>query len=181
MSTDTKQAVEAALSALGLSVSVKDGPNPHNKDDWQGVQFTLDVLKGGKPVFETTYTLGLGYVKLNRGALALTMDERRFLEAWQAKPHAKFRDTDLQTRIACKLAKAQKLTPNAADVFYSLTMDADVLDYATFEEWAACFGYDPDSRKAESVYRACLSIALQLRNTVGEAGMSALRDAYQDY
>lgn len=181
MSTDTKQAVEAVLATLGLSVSVKAGPNPHHEDGRQGVQFTLDVLKDGKPVFETDYTLGLGHVKLNRGVLSLTKSERRFLEAWQAKPSAKFRDAELQTRIACKLAKAQKLTPDAADVFYCLTADADAMDYATFEDWAACLGYDPDSRKAESVYRACLAIALQLRNAIGEAGLSALRDAYQDY
>ncbi len=37
------------------------------------------------------------------------------------------------------------------------------------------------SRKAEAIYRACIETALQLRAGIGEAAMSALRDACQDY
>lgn len=77
--------------------------------------------------------------------------------------------------------KAPAIMPNPVDVFYSLAMDSDVLNYGTFEEWAAEFGYDPDSRKAESIYRACLEIALKLRAAIGEDGLERLREAFQDY
>jgi hypothetical protein len=71
--------------------------------------------------------------------------------------------------------------PSAADVLYSLALDASVLDSATFEEWASELGYDPDSRSAEKIYRACLEIALKLRAAIGDAGLEQLREAFQDY
>ena len=60
-------------------------------------------------------------------------------------------------------------------------MDADVLDYPTFEEWADTFGYDCDSRSAEKTYRDCLEIALKMRAIFGEADLTKLRDTFQDY
>lgn len=71
--------------------------------------------------------------------------------------------------------------PKAADIVHSLIVDSEVMDYATFEQWAAEFGYDPDSRKAESIYRACLDIALRLRAGLGDAAMAELREAFADY
>jgi hypothetical protein len=68
-----------------------------------------------------------------------------------------------------------------ADVLASLVMDSSAIDYSTYEEWAGDCGHDPDSRKGEAIYRACLEIALKLRNGLGEAGLAALREAAQDY
>lgn len=78
-------------------------------------------------------------------------------------------------------AGAPTLKPDACDVIYSLVRDADVLDCGTFEEWASDLGYDTDSRKAEATYRACLEIALKLRNGLGESVLAELREAAQDY
>ena len=71
--------------------------------------------------------------------------------------------------------------PDILDVLYSLVSDSDVLDHSTFEDWANEFGYGADSRKAESIYRACLEIALKLRNGLGETELTKLRDAFQGY
>lgn len=73
------------------------------------------------------------------------------------------------------------LLPELTDVIASLVMDAGVLDAGSFEEWASEYGYDTDSRSAEKTYRACLEIALKLRNGIGEAGLAKLREACQDY
>lgn len=73
------------------------------------------------------------------------------------------------------------ILPDAADVLYSLLSDSGVLNYSRFEEWAESLGYETDSRKAESIYRACLEIALQLRNAIGETGLQQLQAAFQDY
>lgn len=58
-----------------------------------------------------------------------------------------------------------------------------------FENWASEYGYDTDSRKAESIYQACLDIALKLRGdialklrgAIGDSGMVELQTAFQDY
>ena len=77
--------------------------------------------------------------------------------------------------------KVPAIMPDPDDVLYSLVMDSDVLYYGTFEDWASDFGYDTDSRKAESTYRACLEIALKLRVAIGEDELERLREALQDY
>lgn len=60
-------------------------------------------------------------------------------------------------------------------------MDSDVLESSGFEEWASNFGYETDSRKADSIYRACLEIALKLKAVIGNDGLEQLRLAFQDY
>lgn len=77
--------------------------------------------------------------------------------------------------------KSSPLMPDPVDVIYSLIQDASVLDAGSFEDWAAELGYDRDSRKAETIYRACLGLALALRHGIGESGMEALRAAFLDY
>ena len=77
--------------------------------------------------------------------------------------------------------KAPAIAPDPVDVLYSLTLDSGVLDYGTFEDWAAEFGYDTDSRSAEAAYRACLEIALKLRAAIGDAGLETLKTAFEDY
>lgn len=77
--------------------------------------------------------------------------------------------------------KHEPIMPDPLDVVYSLTMDSSVLDAGGFEEWAAEFGYDLDSRKAEATYRACLEIALKMRGAIGDSGLALLAEAFQDY
>lgn len=71
--------------------------------------------------------------------------------------------------------------PELKDVLYSLSIDSDVLDFSTFEDWASEFGYEADSREAEKIYRACLEIALRMRSMFGDAELSVLMEAFQDY
>lgn len=77
--------------------------------------------------------------------------------------------------------KNRRIEPSPVDVLYSLTMDSDVLDAGGFEEWAANFGYDADSRKAESIYRACIELALKMRAGFGNDTLQELQTAFQDY
>lgn len=70
--------------------------------------------------------------------------------------------------------------PSLADVLYSLVMDSDAGEY-TFEEWAGNFGYDTDSRTAESMYNQCRDTGSKLRRMLGAENLSKLRDLFQDY
>lgn len=65
--------------------------------------------------------------------------------------------------------------PHIGDVLHSLARDSDVLDYGGFESWAAELGFDSDSRAAESTYRACVEIALKLRNGLGPTLLAEVR------
>lgn len=77
--------------------------------------------------------------------------------------------------------RARPVRPAIDAVLWSLSMDSSVLDSPTYEDWAIAYAFDPDSRKGEAVYRACLEIALKLRAMLGDDGMRELAEAGQDY
>jgi len=58
--------------------------------------------------------------------------------------------------------------PPLADVLSSLLLDASAIDEGSFEDWAASLGYDPDSRKAEAIWKACVETGLKLRSALGD-------------
>ena len=76
---------------------------------------------------------------------------------------------------------AHTTPPVLCDVMYSLTMDAEVLDCSTFEEWASDCGYDEDSRKAEAIYKACQDNAKQFAAMFGRSEREQLQELFQDY
>jgi hypothetical protein len=59
--------------------------------------------------------------------------------------------------IGLDMGHAYPMTPEGvSSVLSSVILDArSVLDADGFEDWARDFGYDPDSRSAEKMYRAC--------------------------
>ncbi len=69
---------------------------------------------------------------------------------------------------------------SAAGVLSCLLGDA-LASEQTFEDWASDFGYDSDSRKAESIYRACDEIGKKLRSVFGHDRMEHLRTLTQNY
>lgn len=101
-------------------------------------------------------------------------------------------DSAVETGIARKIArgamaftimpgKEEFPTPTLQEVLYSLTEDTLVMHYLTYEQWAADFGYDPDSRKGEKIYEECRVQASKLSDVLG--GMDKienLRDILQE-
>lgn len=79
--------------------------------------------------------------------------------------------------IPYKMGTAHKgKKPELAEVLDSIASDVSGLEDGeiSFEEWAANYGYDSDSRKAESIFHACEVEALQLRTLLGEKRMRQL-------
>jgi hypothetical protein len=73
------------------------------------------------------------------------------------------------------------MPPKIEDVMYCLLNDTEATYFDSYESWAKEFGYDADSRKAESIYQASLKIGLKLRNSLGEAIIDELKTAFKDY
>ena len=58
--------------------------------------------------------------------------------------------------------------PTAADVLNCLASDsASVENARSFEDWASDLGYDPDSRKAKKIFKACEKEAERLKKFLG--------------
>lgn len=71
--------------------------------------------------------------------------------------------------------------PQMADVFHCLLMDSDGIEGNDFESWAADYGYDTDSRKAERTFRACQKTLLDLKRLFSASELGDLRDLFHDY
>lgn len=71
--------------------------------------------------------------------------------------------------------------PSVAAVLNSLILDADVVNYACFEDWADSFGYDKDNRSAERIYGACKQSAAELYRVFTRTQREFLANALQDY
>lgn len=170
---DEKITPAAAMAAHGLTVEAVFVPwsMSRNKDEKRpSLNWVVALKKGGRTIVSTDYMAGEAHCPSFKLQSRRTVDQDNTIKAecetgrGRTGPH-----------------RIKRILPKPEDVVHSLIMDADVLEYATFEDWAASFGYETDSRKAEAIYRACLEIALKLRNGLGEATLAALRTAFEDY
>lgn len=162
------------LTDLGVTIDAYPSPDPERKM----FRFSVIVSKNGRKVLDTFYSMGTGYA----------IDSR----TGKHFPQRDWRLSDFDDAVRGALAtgrpvpyadsifrKLQWPTPSVTDVLSSLLNDADVLNHSSFEEWASSFGYDTDSRKAESIYRRCLEIALTLRAALGDAVVTELQELAQ--
>jgi hypothetical protein len=153
---------------------------------WLSLNWRITLSREGRPFLETDYAAGSGHApaskasasKLRAAPYSETVARQKLIEAEceRGRPMTWLfagRDEPAPNGAA--------ILPDLADVLYSLSSGADVLNSASFEDWAGEFGYDVDSRSAEATYRACLEIALKLRGALGDSGLSALAEACQDY
>jgi len=172
------------LATKDFKLEIIKGPFPRIQDDWQGIGYTVRLSYKDREVVKTDYSLGIGHVKVKEYRCIGPFDheERRFLEAWTANPHANFKNKEFQLGVAVKLAKLQKVTPSKDDVIWSLLMDASPQIYdQTFEDWASELGYDADSRKAERIYKECCDTGRALISVLGRERVTELQEAFQDY
>ena len=156
---------------LGLSLHVISGPRGEvREDNWPCIAYNLDLVRAERVIWSGPYFLGVGHVKPlsyddiliksmpHRIALQMTPDEENCSHHWARGKNFNYQDErtrNLVASTAAKLAKAQQVTPKLDDVLHSLLSDGSAyFDAQLFEDWAADLGYDPDSRKAEAIWRA---------------------------
>jgi hypothetical protein len=178
--TEPRESMQAAIAKLGLSIKAEFVPwsKSRNANEKQkSLNWRVKLLKGERVILETDYSAGEGHCPSYKQSLgSMSYDQRQALDYECENGRVAGRIPG--TRF---LSGGKPILPDELDVIHSLALDSDVIDYANYEDWASEFGYDPDSRKAETTYRACLQHALALREAVGEAGIQELREAGQDY
>lgn len=186
-----KAELATAIAALGLSIRAEFVPlsrsrNADQKDERgrrrQSLNWKVTLVQTDRDILTTDYGAGSGHcpadkVKCPAGWHSDAAAFKR--EAIEFECEHGNAATVVYGRLSPKGGKP--ILPDTCDVIHSLVSDASVIDCATFEEWASDLGYDTDSRKAETIYRACLEIALKLRNGIGDAAMHQLAEAGQDY
>lgn len=74
-----------------------------------------------------------------------------------------------QMTVPFSMGPALDHEPTASEVLSCLVSDATSIDNCRgFEEWAADFGMDTDSRKAERTFKACESQSAKLKAFLGD-------------
>lgn len=169
-----------AMTALELDVTAVFVPFSQSRnahEEHHSLNWRVTLTKSGRAVLTTDYMAGCAHCPSYKQSSYKTVDGNAAVrEECETGRAVRWRSESLGL-----FAHGAPILPNTVDVLYSLVLDADVINYSTFEEWANEFGYDPDSRKAEATYRACLQHALALRGAVGDDGLRTLQEAFQDY
>jgi hypothetical protein len=180
--TPESASLEAVAEGLGLTVesdfvpfSMSRNAKAKPKLSERSLNWRITLKRKGQAILTVDYSAGIAhcpsYAK-NRTSpgKSVSLYEAEAVE-WETENGSTYRNG----------FKGQKIEPKAADVLHSLALDAEAIEYSSFEEWASNFGYDPDSRKAEAIYQACLSTALKLRNGLGDENLQKLREAASNY
>ena len=164
--------LQKRTDALGLSIETKFVPfsqSRHADGDWLCANWKVTLKRSGREILTTDYAQGVGYLKVPK---ELTYTQMHRVDGNAAVREA-IEDGSSHFR---GVKNVFAIPPTIIDVFGSLLMDCDVLDAGGFTDWALGIGYDPDSRKAETIYRTCLEHALKLRAAIGDAELTALRE-----
>ena len=174
----------AKIESLGLAVACEFVPFSQSRNA-KGAQPSLNwrcaVTRNGRPVKgleSVDYMKGAGHCPAYKASVRDAGGSNSMLRAEAIA-------RECETGKVCKFAPTGIAmmqggpaigAPTAAEIIGSLASESDVLDYATFEDWAPELGLDPDSRAGEAIYRLCMSQALALRAAIGDAALSELRD-----
>lgn len=147
---------------------------------WPHIAYDVTLKRNGRSIWSGPYHLGVGHVKgFPHGRLS--MHEWSKLDPVGHAARIPY-DASAEARIAENLAKAQKVTPKLADVIYSLLMDGSAyFDAQTFEDWCNEYGYDTDSRKAETIWKACDEIGRNLARAFNTQELEELREAASNH
>lgn len=175
------QRIERVAASLGLTMTAVFVPwsQSRNKDIKEpSLNWKVTIHKVGCVVLTTDYCAGCGHCPSYN---TLKGPKNTVYNDGILRRECETGNRALSVVGSPARSMGQPILPSLPDVLHSLALDADVLNHSTYEDWAGDFGYDKDSRKGEAIYRACLEIALKLRNALGEDGLKQLREACQDY
>jgi hypothetical protein len=72
--------------------------------------------------------------------------------------------------------------PDTHEVLECVILDANGVDESVgFEDWASQYGYDPDSRKAERIYKECVTNAILVHGLLQDKFYEAVDLLQGDY
>ena len=176
-----KEKIAALAADLGLTIATVFIPwsKSRNKGEKNpSLNWLVTLKRNGAAVLSVDYGAGCAHCPSYKSFNELVTDRERV--KWECENGHAAIWSDSQGG-AIRRPGSKPLQPDLCDVLYSLSMDADALNFSDYEDFAENFGYDKDSRKGEKIYQECLRIGLKLRSAIGETGLRKLQEACQDY
>jgi len=112
------------------------------------------------------------FVEKNRIGISVNYaDENKNNPDWKNANHYKVTLRHKGKRLTSYFSQGYGITgePKTEDVLNDLASDSSGIENArSFEDWAADYGYDTDSRKAEKIYNACMKQSEKLKSFLGD-------------
>jgi hypothetical protein len=152
------------------------GPYFYNRGGYDSkgapcINWRVTLERNGTPIWSGDYTQGAGHLPGKRNYGQQSVDERE----------AEIKSCEIGRSVKSGFMPGASLKPpTLTDVLSSLLLDGTA-DSMSFEDWAANFGYDADSRTAEKTFDECAAIGKALRLGLGAELVEQLREAFQDY
>lgn len=175
-----REKIQTAAAGLKLAIESVFVPCSRSRNSGEkrpSLNWRVTLLRDGRKVLQTDYMAGYGHCPAYKRPPAGGSALAHAAVEWECENGRRAargvyvgRDREHEYQFTC----GERIAPDVCDVLHSLALDAGVLDAGGFEERAACFGYDTDSKKAESIYQACMDIAVKLRAGLGEDGLRRL-------
>jgi hypothetical protein len=159
-------------------------PRDGQQEPWKSLNWKVTLKRDGRSIMTTDYSAGIGHCPASKNPPKFETSGKvdPYLQRMRITDEIENGKTSRLTHSGSRFALGgAPILPDECDVIHSLVIDADVLNYTNFEDWAENFGYDSDSIKARATYDDCLSIALNLKNAFTSQEFEALQNACQDY
>ena len=171
-----------AKHGLIMQSEPADG-NPHMTNMAEGSRhFVCTVVRDVRSM-QTQFSVGPGIVdQWISQQLGQQPGKRAFKTGWPSISKKDFdtarRAQRLSTHDAKTLERARNYgkhyRPELADVLDCLASDASGVEGQRFEDWAADYGYNTDSRKAERIFHACRNTYHDLQYLLGNDALQEL-------
>ena len=142
--------VESIFIPYELSKGAVD--NPRTRD--RTMNWRIKILQSGKEVLTTDFFCGVKSID----------DVRR---------------VNFETNTGIDYKTKLRIKPDIEDIIFAVVSDADVLNYASMEDWAYNWGYDPLTIEAQEIYNLCLKNSLALVNNLGQTAFNLLKYAIE--
>jgi len=170
--------IEETILSRDLILTCRYIPRPYNTSHdapWEkkSLKFKMELYRKGRVVppngiliLAFNYHFGMGHLKGK---------PLRYFGDFDANPTIYNYDRFQNLLDNVKLIE-NNLDFTIRDILRSLAMDADVLNYVDFPDWAENYDYSPDSIKAKGIYDATLSQTLKLKQLFTEDEIHRLAD-----
>lgn len=167
--------IDALIASLDVTLSALFVPQSMSRNaaaERPTLNWLLSITRKGCPtIINTDYHQGIGHVP---GYQKATRKGNLYKFEQAAETGVYPKRTDYYSPDL-NLPK-----PDIRDVLHCVLLDAEAADYS-FDEWADDYGYEKDSRKAESIYQECQKTGYALLRMFSAAELESLREAFQDY
>jgi len=166
------------LEDLGLSFKSEFIPysksRSFNKDAstlQKTLNYSVTLSYKDREVLTTLYTEGIGKCPGYKSEMHrfLCMDDANML------------NRIVENGQYYKNLKWTKITPNYIDFMFCMLIDARVLDYNNFENWANNVGFNSDSISDKKMYDESLVTAIQLKNGIDNIVLEELKELVKEY